>query len=87
MQKTITLRRWDMRRILRDQHGIKMTASSTIKDLLNEVVPEEHWYKTDLGRTLWKCEESPFMLCAYNLEDRGLRYDSCIFCGEPEERK
>lgn len=87
MLKTVRLGRWDMRAILRTQHGIKSGASSTIQNLLNEMVPEKHWFKTDLGRELWRCEKSPFMLCAYNIKDIGPGYDSCIFCGEPDERK
>jgi hypothetical protein len=34
----------------------------------------------------WDCNESPIGLCLYhNIEDPA--HDSCIYCGEPEERK
>lgn len=34
----------------------------------------------------WKCEKSPVDYCVYNqLEDP--YHDSCLFCGQPEERK
>ena len=34
----------------------------------------------------WKCSGSPVGMCMYDLvEDRAK--DSCLFCGQPEERK
>lgn len=34
----------------------------------------------------WDCEESPTNKCIYNIENDPVR-DSCLFCGEPDERK
>lgn len=34
----------------------------------------------------WSCPDSPFGWCAYDhWEDRA--HDSCVFCGDPSERK
>lgn len=33
----------------------------------------------------WDCENSPVKKCVYDWDDFG--DESCIFCGEPEERK
>jgi len=86
---------WGIRRLLVTQDEIRMKASSTIQDILNEVVPDEHQWLTDIGPTIWDCEESPFGICAYNrheLDDNSQhrsnwKRECCIFCGEPEERK
>ena len=36
--------------------------------------------------TMWGCEDSPFGWCAYHRFDDPA-HDSCIFCGDPQERK
>jgi hypothetical protein len=88
MGRILSLSRYDMRSLLEDQDSIRRKASRTIHNLMEELVPYEHQYKVDLGRAhLHPCDDSPFGLCAYNVRDLGSRYDSCIFCGEPDERK
>ena len=88
VENILSLTRFDMKFLLKDQDVIRRRASATIHNLMEELVPYELQYKVDLGRAhLWDCDDSPFGLCAYNVSDRGLRYDSCIFCGEPDERK
>ena len=88
MGKILSLSRFDMKMLLTDQDKIRRRASATIHNLMFEFIPKEHQFKTDLGRAhLWDCDDSPFGYCAYNVRDRGMRYDSCIFCGEPDERK
>ena len=34
----------------------------------------------------WECETSPIGVCVYDSEEDPC-WDSCIFCGEPDERK
>lgn len=34
----------------------------------------------------WVCQSSPTQRCQYN-DDTDPMHDSCIHCGEPEERK
>lgn len=34
----------------------------------------------------WDCPKSPIFLCAYNWRSY-IKQDSCIYCGEPDERK
>ena len=34
----------------------------------------------------WTCKQSPTGCCVYDL-DSDLRYDDCIFCHKPDERK
>jgi hypothetical protein len=35
---------------------------------------------------VWKCEKSPVETCVYNFFEDPC-HDSCIFCGDPRERK
>ena len=76
----------DMKFLLLSMHDIQMTASATISQILDEVIPSEHQCFTKLGDTIWDCKSSPFLFCAYNVVEDPAK-DQCIFCGEPEERK
>jgi hypothetical protein len=48
-------------------------------------VPEPTQPGYVVGRT-WKCEDSPHTFCEYQ-EDEDPAHDSCVPCGDPEERK
>lgn len=51
--------------------------------LAAKVMPEFAFYHK-IG--VWECTDSPIGLCVYNfIEDSVM--DSCIFCGQPHERK
>lgn len=39
-------------------------------------------YPHQFGHSEWECERSPTGHCMYTTD-----WDSCIFCGDPEERK
>ncbi len=41
---------------------------------------------TDLIEGPYACHKSPIRMCVYNNDDDKC-HDSCLFCGEPEERK
>ena len=44
-------------------------------------------YCTTCSATLgWSCDTSPIKVCQYNV-DEDPACDSCIWCGDPEERK
>tara|TARA_R100001244_G_scaffold57828_1_gene48932 strand:+ start:1348 stop:1623 length:276 start_codon:yes stop_codon:yes gene_type:complete len=86
--EVLNLDRDDIQDLIHSQVEIRKRATAIIHNLMFEFIPKEHQFKTDLGRAhLWDCDDSPFGYCAYNVRDLGSRYDSCIFCGEPDERK
>ena len=78
--------KWDMKALLLSMHDIQRQASATISQIIDEIIPWEHQGFTKLGYTMWDCELSPFLFCAYNVVEDPAK-DQCIFCGEPEERK
>lgn len=44
------------------------------------------WLGKTFGDTFWQCPKNITGWCLYdNFKDRA--HDSCVFCGEPEERK
>jgi len=55
------------------------------RKLIKKAYPEFDWLYQDVS-TYWRCEASPCGYCTYDsVNDRA--HDTCIFCGEPEERK
>ena len=78
--------KWDIRVLLLSMHDIQMMASTTISQVLDEIVPFCDQGCTKLGHMMWDCDSSPFLFCAYNVVKDPAK-DQCIFCGEPEERK
>lgn len=66
-----------------------------IADLLNSIIRKEDRYRKILYKKFpydyifegeyWDCHLSPFGRCLYTLDGSG--EPTCIFCGEPEERK
>jgi|TARA_R110000787_G_scaffold7481_2_gene25512 hypothetical protein len=90
-ESTMNMSKWDVRSILESMVNIQRHAGVTIAGILDEAV----FYETDghefavsprLGHCTWGCEESPVMLCVYDsYKDPAM--DSCIFCGEPDQRK
>ena len=76
----------DRRALLLSIHDIQMTASTTISQIMDEVIPWRHQWLTELGAMMWDCDSSPFLVCAYNVVEDPAK-DQCIFCGHPHERK
>lgn len=61
-------------------------AHSEIHSVLDRFVGEGEGQWFTVGEGFWECEKSPVGICVYHkIHDRA--HDSCIFCGEPEERK
>ncbi len=57
-----------------------------IESILDRHMGEDEGQWHTVGSELWECSKSPVGLCVYHkVNDR--MHDSCIFCGEPEERK
>lgn len=78
---------------IRKLEGKKAKLNIKIGELIKPYVPDNvknvstglvyEWYRVS---TFWDCEKSPIGCCMYNHnEDRF--HDSCLFCGDPEERK
>ena len=76
----------DRRALLLSIHDIQMTASTTISQIIDEVIPWKHQWFTKLGDMMWDCDSSPFLVCAYNVVEDPAK-DHCIFCGQPHDRK
>lgn len=50
---------------------------------INGFYDDAQWFKIKI---LWDCPDSPFGFCMYNkVHDKAM--DSCVFCGNPYERK
>lgn len=58
------------------------TVEGKIRKTIYETVPKDH--EIMIGD--WDCDESPFGVCAYDLDEDSC-CDHCIYCGEPDERK
>ena len=61
-----------------------------MRELLPKVIAKEiilgddpRDYPHQFSHGDWDCEHSPTKSCMYTNRD----YDSCIFCGQPDERK
>ncbi len=39
------------------------------------------------GGREWDCPHSPTGVCDYQQNDGSYNYDSCLYCGQPDERK
>lgn len=57
----------------------------TRREVLKEAWPEYEpmWHVVEV---FWDCPKSPFGYCAYDKVDDPA-WDTCLFCGEPYERK
>ena len=88
-ESTMNMSKWDVRSILESMVNIQRHAGVTIAGILDEAVSYESGSirgGARLGHCTWNCEESPVMLCVYDsYKDPAM--DSCIFCGEPDQRK
>lgn len=82
-----------VRQLLIDLEEDNCIINDQIGELIKPFVPEDvqnvspglifDWYPIS---TFWNCQKSPIGCCMYSKnEDRA--HDSCLFCGEPEERK
>lgn len=60
---------------------------TTAQDFVIEVLPEPKPNKDDLSFSqTWECDGSPTGYCVYNDVEDPIN-DSCVFCGQPDERK
>jgi hypothetical protein len=61
-----------------------------VKELLSKYIHDNPEVEncddpSDLVLGGWECEKSPTGYCVYHDEDS--MHDTCLFCGDPEERK
>lgn len=67
-----------------DHKELLIESESIVRKLWDDYDPEVHY--VDFSMWYWPCSKSPIERCAYNdIDDPA--YDSCLFCGKPEERK
>jgi len=66
------------------QEGIKIPAVNiTTGEEYKDLYDDAQWFKVS---PVWDCPYSPVGLCMYHIV-HDPRQDSCVFCGQPRERK
>lgn len=93
-------REWDWCAVLtkdKDEESAQLgwgeTKESALEDLMNQDVydyeililngldPEKY-----MRSSYWECDKSPVENCVYDMKE-DTQLDSCIYCGDPSERK
>jgi len=74
----------ELKQLIKQKFAEVEKAQIELKQLVNEHLPDNGMFH--VVSDFWDCPDSPFGLCSYhNIEDPA--HDSCVFCGEPFERK
>lgn len=74
----------ELKERLKRAHGEIKQKWNDIYEMVSEMIPDNGLCIT--MNFWWECPSSPFGWCAYHTV-LDPAHDTCIFCGEPEERK